>query len=126
MQYISDYRFLTDENINPDVVAYLRANGFDVLDVKEQGWFGENDSELLKIAFEQNRVMITHDSDFGLLAITKNQPFIGIIYIRPGDIQAEKTIDQLEKFIHAKIVLRPQFMIVIQEAKIRIRFLGKE
>ena len=126
MQYISDYRFLTDENINPDVVAYLRANGFDVLDVKEQGWFGENDSELLKIAFEQNRVMITHDSDFGLLAITKNQPFIGIIYIRSGDIQAEKTIDQLEKFIHAKIVLRPQFMIVIQEAKIRIRFLGKE
>ena len=70
--------------------------------------------------------MITHDSDFGLLAITKNQPFIGIIYIRPGDIQAAKTIHQLEKFIHAKIVLKPQFMIVIQEAKVRIRFLEKE
>ncbi len=34
MPYISDHRFLTDENINPDVVDYLRGNGFDVLDVK--------------------------------------------------------------------------------------------
>jgi len=28
---------LTDENIDPDVVVFLRKNGFDVFDIKEEG-----------------------------------------------------------------------------------------
>ena len=122
---ILNYPLLTDENINPEVVTYLRNKGFDVLDIKEEGWHGKKDSEILSISFEQNRVIITHDADFGLLAIMKRQPFIGIIYIRPGDIQPLRTISQLERFIEAKITVKPQFMIVIQKNKIRIRTLEK-
>ena len=70
--------------------------------------------------------MITHDSDFGLLAIMKEQPFIGIIYIRPGNIHASKTIHQFDKFIDTDIALKTGFMIVIQESKIRIRFIEPE
>ena len=126
MPNILDFHLLTDENIHPELVAYLRNKGFDVLDVKEQGWFGEKDSELLRISFDQNRVVITHDSDFGLLAIMKEHPFIGIIYIRPGDIHASKTIQQFDKFIDAEITLKTRFMIVIQETKIRIRYIEEE
>ena len=124
--HILDYPLLTDENIHSDVVTYLRKKGFDVLDIKEEALQGKKDSEILAIAYEQKRVVITHDSDFGLLTIMKGQPFIGIIFIRPGDIQTLRTINQLEKFINAKIILKPQFMIVIQRDKIRIRILEEE
>ena len=33
-----DVKILTDENISPKVVSFLRNVGLDVLDVKEQHW----------------------------------------------------------------------------------------
>jgi predicted nuclease of predicted toxin-antitoxin system len=48
-------RFLTDENISPKVVTFLRTHGLDVLDTKEQGWQGKSDDELLKIAYQDKR-----------------------------------------------------------------------
>ena len=65
---ISDYGWLTDENVHPDVVAYLRSKGLDVLDVKEQGWHGRSDNELLDEAYRRGRLILTHDGDFGTLA----------------------------------------------------------
>jgi len=38
---------LTDENISPKVVACLRNMGLDVLDAKEQLWYGTDDKELI-------------------------------------------------------------------------------
>lgn len=63
------FPLLTDENIDPDVVAGLRRLGFDVLDVVESGRAGVGDVELLRWAVSQGRVIVTHDADFGTLAI---------------------------------------------------------
>lgn len=57
-------RFLADENVATSVVHALRKAGHDVLDVKEEGWFGKTDSALIIIAHEQRRVILTHDNDF--------------------------------------------------------------
>ena len=40
-------RILTDENVSPRVVAFFRANGYDVVDIKELGLFGLPDREVL-------------------------------------------------------------------------------
>ena len=42
---LQDFPLLSDENIQPDVVSYLRAEGFDVKDVKEEGMQGETDKK---------------------------------------------------------------------------------
>ncbi|MGR3218403.1 MAG: DUF5615 family PIN-like protein [Candidatus Anammoxibacter sp.] len=55
---------LANENISPKVVTYLRGRGIDVLDTKEQNRHGKEDEELLKIAYRENRFVITHDSGF--------------------------------------------------------------
>ena len=47
---LQDVKILTDENISPKVVRFLRDVGFDVLDVKEQHWYGQDDEVLLDIA----------------------------------------------------------------------------
>lgn len=57
-------RFLADENIANDVVIALRNAGHDVFDVKEQGLYGTSDQQLILLAFQQHRIILTHDKDF--------------------------------------------------------------
>ena len=38
-----EIKLLTDENISPKVVTFLRQSGFDVIDTKEQQWFGTSE-----------------------------------------------------------------------------------
>lgn len=47
---LRDFGLLTDENLDPDVVAFLRRQGFDVSDVCEDGLQGSTDVALLQRA----------------------------------------------------------------------------
>jgi len=44
-----------------------RQCGLDILDTKKQQWYGKDDEDLLNIAYQEQRFMLTHDSDFGTL-----------------------------------------------------------
>jgi len=120
---VSGFSFpvLTDENIHPDVVGFLREIGVDVLDIKEQGWVGMPDEDIFSHAFDQGRVVITHDNDFGRLAVFSEKPLIGILYLRPSDILADKTIAKLSHFFDLAPNLSPPFIVVIQNDKVRVR-----
>ena len=78
---LREFCLLTDENIDPEVVAHLRQIGFDVLDVVESGLQGSTDVDLLRLATAQDRIVVTHDSDFGTLAIHQNEPLTGVLYL---------------------------------------------
>jgi predicted nuclease of predicted toxin-antitoxin system len=78
---LESIQIFTDENISPKVVKCLRDQGLDVLDVKEEHWYGKEDQEILDIAFREHRFVLTHDSDFGTLAINEGRPFYGILNI---------------------------------------------
>jgi predicted nuclease of predicted toxin-antitoxin system len=71
---LHDIKILTDENISPKVVAFLRQYGIDTLDTKEQNWYGQNDEDLMSTAYQDKRFVLTHDSDFGTLAINERKP----------------------------------------------------
>lgn len=77
----SDLPWLTDENIHPEVLAYLRSRGLDVLDVKEQRWHGRSDEDLIDEAYRSGRITLTHDGDFGTLALLCERPVIGIVRV---------------------------------------------
>lgn len=64
-----DFGLLTDENIDEQIVLFLRNQGFQVKDVKEENLIGSDDVTLLRLAMAENRIIVTHDSDFGTLAI---------------------------------------------------------
>lgn len=72
---LAECAVLLDENIHPEAVAYLGRRGIDVLTVVDAGLQGAQDIDVLRYAFEMNRVVFTHDSDFGYLAIARaNRP----------------------------------------------------
>ena len=57
-------RFLKDENIYPQMVETIRNLSHDVLDIKEQNLFSMLDSEVIKMAQDTGRILITFDKDF--------------------------------------------------------------
>jgi predicted nuclease of predicted toxin-antitoxin system len=119
-----DFPLLADENVHPGVVDFLRKAGLDVKSVSEQGQFGLPDTKVLQQATETGRVVLTHDSDFGGLALMGAQ-FIGIIYIRPGHIHTDFTIKTLEAIRDNAPEVTPPFILVAERigdtVKIRVR-----
>jgi len=113
-------KFLTDENIPPKVTAYLREQGADVLDVKEYGWQGKTDHEILEKAFAEKRVCLTCDKDFGALAVYGQKPHYGIIFIRPGNLKSDNIIKLLGK-LAGKTVFEAGMIITLTDRGIRIR-----
>ena len=92
---LTQFAFLADENIHPEVVGFLQQRGLDVLTATEAGLAGAADTEILRVAFATHRVVLTHDSDCGTLAVAAGQPVRGIVYIRPGHIEVQFTIASL-------------------------------
>lgn len=123
-------RFLTDENLHPAIAVHLRNCGLDVQDVKELGWIGRGDEELMRWAHGEQRVILTHDRDFGRLAIVQQVPFYGIVYLRPGHIVVQEVLDTLDRLLNWKQEVLPPFLLVCerigQEIRLRLRSLPNE
>lgn len=121
---LTEIPLLTDENIDPEVVAALRFHGFDVFDVVENGLGGYEDEWLLDLAYRQNRAVITHDSDYGTLVNSENKPFVGIIFLKPGHIETVFTLQSVEALLEKVPEVTAPFFIVVHHAMagIRIRY----
>ncbi len=125
---LRDFGLLTDENIDVDVVAHFRSLGFDVIDVCESGLRGSSDVDLLRLAVTQNRLLVSHDADFGTLAVLAGEPVIGLIYLRPGHIDSQFTIETIQAVINADPDVHVPFVLVAKrrgtQVAIRIRSLS--
>ena len=117
------FKLLADENIHRDVVRFLRDRGFDVLHVAEEGMLGTTDVDLLRRAVSEDRVVLTHDRDFGTLAILAGEPIVGIVYLRPGHIAPGFTIETIEATLREEYDLSPPLILVIRrrDGQVRIR-----
>ena len=119
-----DFPLLADENVHPDVTSFLREIKIDIESVAEKGILGISDDDVLKLAVDAGRVVLTHDSDFGGLALM-GAKFVGIIYLRPGHIRADFTIKTLETIRDNAPDITPPFILVAERTgdmvRIRVR-----
>jgi predicted nuclease of predicted toxin-antitoxin system len=75
-------RFLANENITATVIEELRRRGHDLLSVKESMRAAQDD-EILARAQAEERIVITHDKDFGELAFRSKLPAsCGVVLFR--------------------------------------------
>ncbi len=92
-------KILADECVHLPIVKALRAAGHDVLLVKDI-CPGCKDDEVLHIAGEQDRILLTRDKDFGELIIRLQKKVPGIIRYNllgmPFDRQAQYIVSALK------------------------------
>lgn len=74
-------KFLADECCDADMIASLREGGHDILYITEFKP-GTVDEEVLKKAFDENRILLTEDKGFGELVFHLRKPARGIILLR--------------------------------------------
>ncbi len=114
---IHEFRFLTDENIDKELVEFLRSAGFDVFDIKEEGLFRLSDVAILELSFSQKRIVISQDSDFGTLIFRDGAIFYGVIYLRPGHQSPELHIETIRTIIEANFDFVMPFILVAENTK---------
>lgn len=122
---LADARLLADENIHPAVIAALRLQGRDVASASELGLAGMADELLLRRAVAESRVVLTHDRDFGRLALEPEEPRVGIIYLRPGSIAPATVGQMLDVLWRTGGGVEPPFVIVVERradtVRVRVR-----
>jgi predicted nuclease of predicted toxin-antitoxin system len=114
-------KLLTDENIHPRVVSFLRQQSCDVEDVSTLGLIGDADEVILRAALNQERIVVTHDRDFGRLAILSRQPIHGIIFLRPGHIDPQFTIETLQAINSREFDLSPACILVARRKETHVQ-----
>ena len=74
-------RWLADECVAAPEVAFLRATGHDVLYVAEAA-AGLSDLDVIGLAFQEKRILLTEDKDFGDLVFRRQEPVPGVVLMR--------------------------------------------
>ena len=78
---MSKLRLLLDENIGKRVVTALRESGYDVASVLEDAP-GSTDTDVLKRARKEKRILVTLDKDFGALIFRDSESYVGVLFLR--------------------------------------------
>ena len=110
---------VADMNIAVAIIQFLREQGVDVVAGREENWHRYEDRVILRKAHEMNRFVLTHDSDFGELAVSENQPITGIIHLRPGpgNLPIEEVIADLKNLLNTEIDWTPPLIVVCRSGK---------
>jgi predicted nuclease of predicted toxin-antitoxin system len=115
-------RFLANENVASSVIRELRVRGHDVLSAKES-MQGKIDEVVLARAQDEQRILLTHDKDFGELAYRSKLPATcGVILFRltgaDPAVDTRRIIDAIESRSDW-----PGHFAVVSDDKIRMRSL---
>lgn len=112
-------KFLVDESVEYPFFIFLKNKRLDVktvIDIKP----GMTDKEVLQLAFDEKRILITNDKDFGQLAIRYRYPAKGVIIfcLKEENVQSKIKIFSLilKKF---KNKLDDNYLVIIKKKKVR-------
>jgi len=113
-------RFLADENVSGLIIKRLRDLGFDVFSIAQDS-SGITDQEVLKIADEDNLILITEDRDFGELVIRQRLHICGVILIELDRLSTSGEADRVGKCVAGNREQLTGNLVVIEPGRIRIR-----
>lgn len=93
-------KLLANENFLAKSILYLRSKGFDISSIG-MDWPCSKDEEVMHIAMEENRTILTFDRDYGELIFKLNyKPRCGVIYLRLNEYKAEEPARLIELLIN--------------------------
>ena len=114
-------RFLLDENTEFRIARFLQAEGHDVTAIAHDYPHALADTEVLRIAEIEQRILITNDRDFGELIFMNRLPHAGVIYLRLRlSTTADDKITRLREVLGKHSKELDQFLVVT-ERTVRVR-----
>ncbi len=91
-------RFIVDVGVGKEVEQWLQAAGHDVTAVREINPRA-SDSEILKLAVHESRIVLTMDKDFGELVYRVGKSHAGVLVLRMEDADGNKKTNIVRSII---------------------------
>ena len=120
-------KFLIDNALSPEVAVLLQAAGHDAVHVRTQGLHTADDAAVFKMARDEDRVLVSADTDFGTMLTLGQLVKPSVILFRHGtprrpSEQAGLLVRNLAAF-HDDV--ERGAIVVFRQDKIRVRRLTK-
>ena len=113
-------RFLANENITATVIQGLRQRGDAVLSVKESMRSEQDDVILARAQLEQ-RIVLTHDKDFGELVFRQRRLATGVVLLRLAGLSPGAKASIVSTVIRDHASELPGAFTVVSPGMVRIR-----
>ncbi len=116
-------KFLLDQNRSPQLASLLREAGHDAVHTLELGLERAEDDELLRLAADEGRVVVSGDTDFGALLALSHSRSPSVILFRARNMpraveQADVILDHLDEVAED---LEQGAVLVVTDVRIRVR-----
>ena len=117
-------KFLADMGISPKTVDFLTQLGYDATHLYQEGLEKLADADILAKALREERIVLTHDLDFGELVAASGAKLPSIITFRLRNMHPDRVNIYMEEVVgNHQNVLEQGAAISITEGKLRVRLL---
>ena len=114
-------KFLANENFPLSSVMYLKNKGLDITYIGTDNP-SISDREVLSMALEQNRTILTFDRDYGeLIFLYQIKPDKGVVYLRFSEFSPEEPGHIIENLVQSKGFIPDRKLTVVDKKGIRQR-----
>ncbi|MGE0229253.1 MAG: DUF5615 family PIN-like protein [Dehalococcoidia bacterium] len=113
-------RFLLDESVDARLQAHLQHDGHEVTSIRLDHRPGMPDDEVLRVAREEGRILLTNDRDFGELIFRQRLAHGGVVLFRLQSVSLEAKVNAMHDVLtHHSDELNA--FLVVSEAGVRVR-----
>jgi predicted nuclease of predicted toxin-antitoxin system len=117
-------KFLIDSSLSPTIAKGLKQAGHDAVHLRSYGMQAASDAEVFKFAVEQDRILISADTDFGtLLALWHDiEPSVILLHHPQKSPQSQLAL-LLANLPAIEEALEHGGIVILEATRIRIRSL---
>ena len=115
-------RFLLDVGVAASTAKYLRQRGHDAIHLLEQGLERLPDTEIAAKALREQRIILTHDLDFGRLVSLSKGRAPSVVTFRLSNMRVEEVNGRLDELL-PRFAADLEFgaLISVTDQRVRIR-----
>jgi predicted nuclease of predicted toxin-antitoxin system len=111
-------RFVVDECTGPAVAAWLRDQKHEVFSVYDEAR-GMDDDNIVQKAFDEDRILLTNDKDFGEKVYRERRPHKGVVLLRLADERAAAKIEKIRHLLEIYSQRLAGRFVVVTEKRVR-------